>query len=283
MKFISALNESDEPFKDVPFDGILGLALPQLSEELGFSLMDAMVKDGLLQHNLFSVFFAAESSIEESEVLFGDIRAEHMAGPLTWVPVTNPGFWQVAMHDVHLNNESLGLCGANGCQVAVDTGTSLLAGPTRLVRMLMDKLRVAADCSNFGSLPDVGFLIGGQVLSLAPHEYVDKSAEGCVLGLMALDIPAPRGSPLFVLGDPFLRKYYTVYDRERLRVGFALAHHRVTTEIQESSSTAEPAAPAQEHAEVDTPSSTMPEYEDPIFLLQTGVQAVHASSRAASL
>merc|ERR1719454_349312 len=40
MNFISATNESDEPFKDVPFDGILGLALPQLSEEQGFSLMD---------------------------------------------------------------------------------------------------------------------------------------------------------------------------------------------------------------------------------------------------
>merc|ERR1740138_1761984 len=71
MNFISATNESDEPFKDVPFDGILGLALPRLSEEQGFSLVDALVKGGLLRRGLFSVFFADAESDEESEVLFG--------------------------------------------------------------------------------------------------------------------------------------------------------------------------------------------------------------------
>mmetsp|Transcript_121502 Transcript_121502/g.326311 ORF Transcript_121502/g.326311 Transcript_121502/m.326311 type:complete len:476 (-) Transcript_121502:150-1577(-) len=287
MNFISATNESDEPFKDVPFDGILGLALPRLSEEQGFSLVDALVKDGLLRRGLFSVFFADEESDEESEVLFGDLREEHMAGPLSWVPVANPGFWQVAMQDIAFNGESINICGS-GCQAALDTGTSLLAGPARLVRLLVDRLRVAADCSNFDSLPDLGFIIGGQVLSLKPGEYVDRSEEGCVLGLMALDIPAPRGGPpLFILGDPFLRKFYTVYDRERLRVGIALAHHRGPPAPHAPAEGA-PEAPAPAPAPALPPQ--VPQvgrrpilYEDPIFLLQTGVQAILSPpSRGAS-
>lgn len=224
MNFITATNESDDPFKDVPFDGIVGLGLPQLAEAQEFSLMDVMVKKRLLKQNVFSVFFA-KSDDEDSEVLFGDIREERMATPLEWAPVTNPGYWQVALKDLAFGDTPLGLCGTSGCHAAVDTGTALLAGPGRLIRKLVEQLRVAADCSNFDSLPDLSFLFSaGVTLHLSPSDYVDKSSDGCILGLMALDIPAPRG-PLFILGDPFLRKYYTVYDRERLRVGFALAKH----------------------------------------------------------
>mmetsp|Transcript_103711 Transcript_103711/g.334346 ORF Transcript_103711/g.334346 Transcript_103711/m.334346 type:complete len:442 (+) Transcript_103711:46-1371(+) len=221
MNIIAATKESDEPFKDVPFDGILGLGLPQLAEAQEFSLMDSLVRKGLLRRNLFSVFFA-KGDQEQSEVLFGDVREERMASPISWVSVSNPGYWQVAMRDMAVAGEPLGLCGSFGCQAALDTGTSLLAGPARLVRRLAERLRVATDCSNLHSLPDLEFLVSGATLHLKPSDYVERTDDLCLLGLMALDIPSPRG-PVFILGDPFLRRYYTVYDRERLRVGFALA------------------------------------------------------------
>jgi len=223
MNFITATNESDDPFKDVPFDGILGLGLPQLAEAQDFSFLDMMVRKGMLTRNLFSVFFA-KGDKEQSEILFGDVREERMSSPLTWAPVTNPGFWQVSMRDLALGGEPLGFCGPSGCQVALDTGTSLLAGPTRLIRKLVEKLHLAVDCSNYHELPDLGFLLDEVYLHLKPSDYVDRSDGTCLLGLMGLDIPAPRG-PVFILGDPFLRRYYTVYDREHLRVGFALARH----------------------------------------------------------
>mmetsp|Transcript_33535 Transcript_33535/g.96370 ORF Transcript_33535/g.96370 Transcript_33535/m.96370 type:complete len:115 (+) Transcript_33535:255-599(+) len=71
------------------------------------------------------------------------------------------------------------------------------------------------------------------VLNLKPQDYVDKGSEGCEVSLMPLDVPPPNG-PLFIFGDPFLRKYYTAYDREKNRIGFAVASH-TDLSLQESS------------------------------------------------
>jgi len=221
--FVAATEESDEPFSLVPFDGILGLSLPQMAEGPTFSLFDKMVESGVLSQPIFSVFFGNDG--EQSEVTFGAMREDKMATELFWAPITVPGYWQVQMDDITLGNKREGICtGARKCQVAVDTGTSLLAGPSEIVNTLVSKLSVADDCSNINSLPDLGFIVQGHILNLKPQDYVAQTMDGCNLGLMSLDIPPPKG-PLFIFGDPFLRKYYTVYDHKHMRVGFALAKH----------------------------------------------------------
>jgi len=43
--------------------------------------------------------------------------------------------------------------------------------------------------------------------------------------LLPLDLPAPIGPRTFILGEPVLRKYYTIYDWSERRIGFAAANH----------------------------------------------------------
>lgn len=225
---IAATEESDEPFSLVPFDGILGLSLPQMAEGPSFSILDRMVQSGAFEQPLFSVFFGNEG--EQSEITFGSYKKDRMETELFWAAVTTPGYWQVKMEDITIADQRMNLCsGGNGCQVAVDTGTSLLAGPSTIVDTLVEKLQVADDCSNLNKLPDVGFIVEDHILNLKAEDYIAQSLGGCSLGLMALDIPPPKG-PLFIFGDPFLRKYYTVYDREGLRVGFSVAKHSVQSQ-----------------------------------------------------
>jgi len=106
----------------------------------------------------------------------------------------------------------------------VDTGTSMLAGPSDLVEKLSGMVNAKEDCSNFDQLPNLGFKIGDTVLNLRPDDYMDRSASGCSFSLMALDVPPPKG-PVFIFGDPFLRRFVTIYDRSKPAVGFAVAKH----------------------------------------------------------
>jgi len=222
VHFVGATDETDDPFTSFNFDGVLGLALPEMSQGPDFSVMDHLVTSKALKRDLFSVFLS-DSDMEASEITFGDIKQDHMASDMFWQPVSkDTGYWQVQIKDITINNQQQHLC--KDCQVAVDTGTSQLAGPTEVINDLSSRLNVKSDCSNFKDLPDLGFVIGENILNLKPNDYVDKSSDGCEVSLMPLDVPPPNG-PLFIFGDPFLRKYYTAYDRQTNKVGFATARH----------------------------------------------------------
>mmetsp|Transcript_39949 Transcript_39949/g.89674 ORF Transcript_39949/g.89674 Transcript_39949/m.89674 type:complete len:402 (-) Transcript_39949:72-1277(-) len=225
--FISATRESAKPFAPVPFDGIFGLSLPAMSEAPGFNVFQSMVDQSVLKHNLFSMYLS-DGENGDSEVLFGDYDATRMATKLTWLPVTGQKYWEVSMSDISINHKRLNLC-EQGCRVAVDSGTSLIAGPSRITQSIKRRIRVRKDCQGVEQLPVISFLIAGRRLDLLPKDYVEVRKSGkCKLALMTLDIPPPNG-PLFILGDPFLRRYYTVYDAKGdsggPRVGFALARH----------------------------------------------------------
>lgn len=231
VHFVGATDETDDPFTSFNFDGVLGLALPEMSQGPDFSLMDHLVRGKHLKRDLFSVFLS-DSEAEASEITFGDIKQDRMASDMFWQPVSrNSGYWQVQIKDIAINNKPQNLC--NDCQVAVDTGTSQLAGPTEVINDLSSRLNVKSDCSNYDDLPNLGFVMGEHVLNLKPQDYVDKGSEGCEVALMPLDVPPPNG-PLFIFGDPFLRKYYTAYDRERNQVGFATARHLDSSEEETS-------------------------------------------------
>merc|ERR1740117_766212 len=100
----------------------------------------------------------------------------------------------------------------------------MLAGPSDLVEKLQDQLAAKDDCSNFEKLPRIGFKVGNKVLNLAPEDYMDNTAGDCSFSVMSLDVPPPKG-PLFIFGDPFLRRFVTIYDKQGPRVGFAVAKH----------------------------------------------------------
>jgi len=220
--FIASTEESSHPFASFKFDGVLGLALSSMAQSLDFSIMDRLTRHQSLKEPNFSVFLS-EQEDETSEITFGDVAEEHMASSLFWVPVTGTsGYWEVRIEDITFNEKRQEIC--QDCRVAVDTGTSMLAGPKVLMSQLKEKLGVHSNCSNYASLPKVGFIIGNHILSLNPPDYISKG-RSCSLSFMDLDIPPPRG-PIFIFGIPFLQRYYSVYDQPNRRVGFAVAKHK---------------------------------------------------------
>jgi len=195
--------------------------------------------------------FLANNQHEGSDIAFGGWNEAHLAEELSWAPVHNPdiGQWIVGIKGLRVDNEHLDFCNDGKCRAAVDTGTALLSVPPKVFRELFEHLRhesgLAGHCHGPGPL--LHFEFDDFTVTLGPKEYSslrtarsplprdpELASQGgrlsrpdlrCFPLLMTLELEEPLGPKLFILGEPVLRKYYTVYDSEQKRVGFGRATH----------------------------------------------------------
>lgn len=207
------------------FDGILGLAFPILSVNSVPTPFENMVDQGLVSSSIFA-FYLGNSDKDEGELLLGGVDSAHYTGDFTYVPLREATYWEITA-------DSIGVAGttyATKAKAIVDSGTSILTGPADAVAEIAKSLgahaviegeyMMACDYSS----PNIDYVLNGVTYSLSPSDYLIPDGDLCLLGIMGLDIPVPMG-PLWILGDVFMRKYYTVFDYGNKQVGFALANH----------------------------------------------------------
>ncbi|KAM8795712.1 cathepsin E [Eudromia elegans] len=230
QQFAESVSEPGKAFLDAAFDGILGLAYPSLAVDGVTPVFDNMMAQNLVELPVFSVYMSSNPDAPEGgELLFGGFDPSRFEGNLNWVPVTQQGYWQIQIDSI-LVGGTVAFC-AGGCQAIVDTGTSLLTGPSSDIKemqkyigaTLMDG-EYAVDCSSVSSMPDVTFVINGIAYSLDAQAYLlmeeSENVAICISGFQGLDMAPPAG-PLWILGDVFIRQFYSVFDRGNNRVGFA--------------------------------------------------------------
>uniref|UniRef100_A0A8C6AF21 Pepsinogen C n=1 Tax=Marmota marmota marmota TaxID=9994 RepID=A0A8C6AF21_MARMA len=80
------------------------------------------------------------------------------------------------------------------------------------------------NCNDVQNLPTFTFVINGVQFPLPPSAYILNQEDGyCSVGLESIDMSLEDGQPFWILGDVFLRSYYSVFDMANNRVGFATA------------------------------------------------------------
>ncbi|CAA0817935.1 Aspartic proteinase A1 [Striga hermonthica] len=134
--FIEATREGSLTFVLAKFDGILGLGFQEISVGDAVPVWYNMVDQGLVEEKIFSFWFNRDPEAEVGgELVLGGVDPDHFKGNHSYVPVTEKGYWQFEMGDFLVGNQSTGFC-EGGCAAIVDSGTSLLTGPTTIVTQI---------------------------------------------------------------------------------------------------------------------------------------------------
>ncbi|KAJ7175184.1 aspartic peptidase A1 [Mycena crocata] len=222
--FAEATSEPDLAFAFGQFDGILGLGYDTISVNHITPPFYHMINEKLIDDPVFS-FRLGSSEHDGGEAVFGGIDHNAYTGDITYIPVRRKAYWEVELTKVSLGCNVLQL---ENTGAVIDTGTSLIALPADIADMLNSQIgakkswtgQFTVNCATVHSLPDFTFHFGGNPYTLKGEDYILNLEGTCISSFTGFDLNLPDGE-LWVLGDVFLRKYFTVYDLGRTAVGFA--------------------------------------------------------------
>eukprot|EP00931_Biecheleriopsis_adriatica_P087078 TRINITY_DN615_c0_g1_i1.p1 TRINITY_DN615_c0_g1~~TRINITY_DN615_c0_g1_i1.p1 ORF type:complete len:424 (-),score=80.07 TRINITY_DN615_c0_g1_i1:89-1273(-) len=211
------------------FDGVLGLGFPSIATDGVPTVMGSLVKSGQIKEPVFGFYLANDN---DGQLVFGGVDPLHYEGEFSWVPLSSPGYWELALEAVKVGASSTdpwAMTMSKSKSAIVDSGTSLLVGPedelTAMAAMLgAQKMRNLWVIDCWGPSPSIAFTLGGKDFALNGQDLIlEQQGDLCILGLSAAPHNAGSASRHWILGDVFMRKYYVQFDWGQQRVGFAKA------------------------------------------------------------
>ncbi|KAK9433057.1 aspartic peptidase domain-containing protein [Lipomyces doorenjongii] len=227
--FAEATQEPGLAFAFGRFDGILGLGYDTISVNKMVPPVYNAIAQGLLDEPVFSFYLGDNVANEEvgGIATFGGVDKSYYEGDIITLPVRRKAYWEVELKSIKFGKEVADL---ENTGAIVDTGTSLIALPTGLAEILNMEIgakknwqgQYTVDCEVRSKLPEISFNLGGYDFAISAEDYIMEVQGSCISAFMGMDFPEPIG-PLVILGDAFLRKWYSIYDIGNNSVGLAKA------------------------------------------------------------
>ncbi|OQR81502.1 gastricsin [Thraustotheca clavata] len=202
--------------------GILGLAFPVLST------FNTSNQSYLISHlDSFSMYLTSKSDEEGSSLILNGVD-EDLIKKNSLVPVTIPiavnqtSHWNVLLSGFSMDSNTTAPCKntASGCIAVVDSGTTFLSMPRFLFNQFAQKYLLAQQCtwqtsyyvcSKDVTLPRLGFTLNGTTFYLNSWDYSMVYSETQILIQLQLTPPGGSSGDRWILGDTFLKVYYTSY------------------------------------------------------------------------
>jgi hypothetical protein len=187
---------SENPFKEVDFDGIIGLGFSDLSISPEANFLDSLLISNKISNKIFAFYFRknmdlvpheniknlnSENLINEknlknklSELTIGGIDFNRINSKIHFVNVISKKYWEVKLDNIYYGNYKLPFCENEKCTAIVDTGTSTIGGSKALYETIEKITALEKSCKNLKTLKNITFEIDGAFYELDPFDYTIK-------------------------------------------------------------------------------------------------------------
>lgn len=206
----------------VTYDGLFGLAFQSIATNNITPPFYELLDQGLIEKPVFSFWLNRNPFVRMGgELILGGYDRTKYTGDFSYVPLSSATHWQIKMDGGYVKDAQF--C-REGCTAIVDTGAPWIVGPNDEIKAILETIGADShgnvDCMMIGELPTVTLVINGKEFPIEPYYYINLTEmdEGrravCNVGFI-------QGGDLWMLGDVFIGRYYTMFDFGNLRIGFA--------------------------------------------------------------
>ncbi|CAE6480865.1 unnamed protein product, partial [Rhizoctonia solani] len=172
-QYFSPVTSESSNFSSEPNDGILGLAFKSISVIGQPTIIDNLYSQGKISTPTFAFRLATSGS----ELYIGGVNTAKYTGSIAYVPLKSKTYWLTT------GSSSVGsTVGYSGAMI-IDSGTTVIAGPTSSVSSWWSKVSGAAACSTSdcgttgyytylcASPPKVSFTFGGKSFTIPSSDF----------------------------------------------------------------------------------------------------------------
>ncbi|KNG82124.1 vacuolar protease A [Aspergillus nomiae NRRL 13137] len=217
-------------FSNVKADGILGLGFASISVNSIAPPFYNMLDQNLFDEPVFAFYLSDTYKGRTSEVTFGGVDDQHYSGDIVKIPLRRKAYWEVDFRGLFFGDKFVDL---EDTGAILDTGSSLIGLPSGLFEQVNKAIgatpdyqgRYILECDKRRFMPSLTFVLGEHNFTIGPNDYSLQEKDFCMSALVPMDFPGPTG-PLVVLGDAFLRRWYSVYDFGNGAIGLAEAKRK---------------------------------------------------------
>ncbi|KAF7361948.1 Acid protease [Mycena venus] len=257
-QWFGGVSEVSGDFNNLPNDGLVGLAFGSIAQCGKPTIFENLIANGKVSPSIFSVHLARHGGRDDSSLCFGCIDYRFMLKPLdpiVWVPVLTKAYWSVPM-DGMVVDEKRELQVPTPVRAMIDTGTTLIYLPQAVASAFYAMVRsisilsiaVPPTCRHqipgskralqfgpeFYTYPcstalNIEFVFAGHRFPINIADFnlgmTEPNSPDCVGGILSLS-PDDFPSDLAIIGDEFLKSWYSIFDYSGgpdgcARVGFS--------------------------------------------------------------
>ncbi|RPD62876.1 protease [Lentinus tigrinus ALCF2SS1-6] len=220
---LSAVTNESSQFLQEPFDGILGLAWPAISNLNSSPFFLTALNQNAAKEGAFAFKLASNGS----ELFIGGTNPELFSGEIEYHPIVSQKYWQIGNGSVSVNGTSV----SSGLKTIVDSGTTLMGAEPRVVDEFYSHINGSYQYPQLGgywafpcdATPELSFNWGGKDWKIDPSSFnlggTGFNPDKCVGALVGINLG--MGDDVWLLGDTFMKNVYTVFSVDKESVGFA--------------------------------------------------------------